>query len=307
MLEPGMRPLPGFRLGRQLGAGGFGEVWDAVNADGKPVALKFMDCRTKPSSVISAEIRVLRALRELKHPNIIQLFDVYATSHFIVLSMERADGNLSDLHQVYIEETGKHVPPDHLLEMLEQVAVGLDFLATVRLAGYHAASRGLQHCDIKPSNLLLVGDVVKIADFGLCAASNWQTHKNAWKGTPPYAAPELFKGQATTGTDQYALAVTFLKLCAGDRPFWPHNPTATPPLDCGVDMTKVRENELPIIRRALHPLPSCRWPSCLEFIRALRQAILRHRTTKRIPVKAVRDALRARADQAAGGEPVRKT
>jgi serine/threonine protein kinase len=307
VLEPGMRPLPGFRLGRQLGAGGFGEVWDAVNADGKPVALKFMDCRTKPSSVISAEIRVLRALRELKHPNIIQLFDVYATSHFIVLSMERAEGNLSDLHQAYLDETGKHIPPDHLLEMLGQVAVALDFLAGVHLPGYHAASRGLQHCDIKPSNLLLVGETVKIADFGLCAASNWQTHRNGgWKGTPPYAAPELYKGGATTGTDQYALAVTFLRLCAGDRPFWPHRSTSAPTPDCGVDMTKVRENELPVIRRALHPLPSCRWPSCREFIEALRDAILRHRTTKRIPVKAVRDALRARADQAAG-EPIRKT
>jgi serine/threonine protein kinase len=301
-----MRPLPGFRLGRQLGAGGFGEVWEAVNAGGKTVALKFMDCRTKPSGVIAAEIRVLRALRELKHPNIIQLFDVYATSHFIVLSMERADGNLSDLHDVYLEETGQHVPPDHLLELLEQVAVGLDFLAGLRLPGFNTSSRGLQHCDIKPSNLLLVGDTVKIADFGLCAASNWQTHKNAWKGTPPYAAPELFKGQATTGTDQYALAVTFLKLCAGDRPFWANSSRPPTPTDCGVDMTKVRENELPVLRRALHPLPSCRYPSCREFIAALREAILRHRTTKRVPIREVREAVRAKADQKSGG-PVTKT
>ncbi len=307
MLDPGMRPPPGFRLGRQLGAGGFGEVWEAVNADGKSLALKFMDCRTKPSGVISSEIRVLRALRELKHPHIIQLFDVYATSHYIVLSMERADGNLNDLHQAYLDETGKHVPPDHLLEMLGQVAVGLDFLAGVHLPGYHAASRGLQHCDIKPSNLLLVGETVKIADFGLCAAANWQTHKNGWKGTPLYAAPELYKGGATASTDQYALAVTFLKLCAGDRPFWPQRPAGAAPPDCGVDLTKVREAELPVIRRALHPLPSCRWPSCQDFIRALRHAILHHRTTKRVPVKAVRDALRARADQAAVGEAIRKT
>jgi serine/threonine protein kinase len=301
-----MRPLPGFRLGRQLGAGAFGEVWDAVNADGKTVALKFMDCRTKPSGVIKAEIRVLRALRELKHPNIIQLFDVFATSHYIVLSMERADGNLSDLHDFYLEETGKNVPPDHLLEMLEQVAVGLDFLAGVRLPDYHTASRGLQHCDIKPSNLLVLGDTVKIADFGLCAASNWQTHKNAWKGTWPYAAPELFKGQATTGTDQYALAVTFLRLCAGDRPFLPKRPPSAAGPECGVDLTKVREKELPVLRRALHPLPSCRWPSCQDFIAALRHAILRHRTTKRVPVQAVREALCVPVDQAPGGE-IRKT
>jgi serine/threonine protein kinase len=276
MWQPGQQPVAGLTLRRPLGAGAFAEVWDACDDSGRRFALKFMDCRSKPPSVISAEIRVLRGLAELRHPNIIELHGVYASSHYIILSMERADGNLEDLRQTYWEETGKNIPPEHLLEMLEQVADGLDFLAGVKLPGVNQSSHGLQHCDVKPTNLLLIGETVKIADFGLCAGSGWQTHRNAWRGTPPYAAPELFRGQATTGTDQFALAVTYLKLCAGERPFFPGDPAAGPPT-MAVDMTKVREKEVPVIARALHPQPSARYPSCRAFVAALRDAIQKPR------------------------------
>ncbi len=272
MLEPGQQPVPGLTLRRPLGAGAFAEVWDARDAAGRRFALKCMDCRSKPPAIIASEVRVLRGLAQLRHPNIINLHGVYASSHYIILSMERADGNLEDLRQAYREETGKNIPPDHLLDILDQVAAGLDFLAGLRLPGINQSSHGLQHCDIKPSNLLLIGETVKIADFGLCAGSGWQTHRNAWRGTPPYAAPELFRGQATTGTDQFALAVTYLKLCAGERPFWPGDPSASPPT-MPVDMTKVREKEVPVLARALHPQPSARYPSCQAFLAALRAAV----------------------------------
>jgi serine/threonine protein kinase len=271
MLEVGSQPIPGHRLTGRLGAGSFGEVWEAQGPDGKLVALKFLDCRAASPSLISSEIRVLRGLSELDHPHFIRLYGVHATAHYIVLSMERADGNLEDLRQVYLDETGKNIPIDHLLELLEQAAEGLDFLTELKLPGVNPASRGLQHCDIKPSNLLLLGDCLKIADFGLCAGTSWQTHRSSWRGTPPYAAPELFKGQAAIGTDQFALCITFLHLCAGDRPFWDASSEDAPPSGLPVDLTKLRERELPIIARALHPHPDSRWPSCRAFVQALRE------------------------------------
>jgi serine/threonine protein kinase len=270
MLETGSQAIPGHRLTRRLGAGAFGEVWEARDADGKLVALKLMDCRAH--SLISSEIRVLRGLSELHHPNIIRMLGVHATATHIVVSMELADGNLDDLRQVYLEETGKNIPADHALDMLEQAADALDFLAELKLPSVNPSSRGLQHCDIKPSNLLLIGDCLKVADFGLCASTSWQTHRGGWRGTPPYAAPELFKGQATAGTDQFALCVTFLRLCTGERAFWNHDPVDAPPSGIPVDLSKVRERELPIISRALHPQPGSRWPTCRAFLEALRNA-----------------------------------
>jgi serine/threonine protein kinase len=298
MLEVGSQPIPGHRLTQRLGAGAFGEVWEAHEGGGKLVALKFINCRTASSSLISSEIRILRGLSELRHPNFIQMFGVHATANHIVLSMERADGNLDDLRQVYLEETGKNIPADHLLELLEQAAEGLDFLAELKLPGVNSSSRGLQHCDIKPSNLLLLGDCVKIADFGLCASTSWQTHRNGWRGTPPYAAPELFKGQATVGTDQFALCVTFLRLCAGDRPFWSNQPALSPPSGLPVDLTKLRERELPILTRALHPHPGSRWPSCRAFIQALREIIQNNNPPLSFRSRNTRSALQRTSDSA---------
>jgi serine/threonine protein kinase len=290
MLEVGSQPIPGHRLTQRLGTGAFGEVWEAHDPDGKLVALKFMDCRA--SSLISSEIRVLRGLSELHHPHFIQLFGVHANAQHIVLSMERADGNLEDLRQVYLEETGKNIPSDHLLDMLEQVAAALDFLAEVKLPNVNPSSRGLQHCDVKPSNLLLLGECVKIADFGLCAGTSWQTHRKGWRGTPPYAAPELFNGQAVAGTDQFALCITFLRLCAGDRPFWNTEPADAPPSGLPVDLTKLREREIPVITRALHPHPGSRWPSCQAFIQALRDCSQSNRPTHSFRSRGARPALR---------------
>src|SRR5262249_9599572 len=153
---------------------------------------KFQDMRHRNSMQVQSEIRVLNGLRGLSHPNIIQFHGVHASSRYLILIMERADGSLLDLHQAYREEGLKTIPAEHALDLLEQAAQALDFLVDQKLECFNAASPGLQHCDVKPSNLLAVGDTLKVADFGLCASTSWQTHRNAWRGTPPYAAPELY-------------------------------------------------------------------------------------------------------------------
>lgn len=276
-LGVGNEPVPGLTLRRRIGVGAFAEVWEAQEeASGRVMALKFLDCRTMASSVVANEIRVLRSLRELHHPNIIELFNIYSSSHYIIIGMERADGNLEDLRLAYQDETQRNIPADHLLDLLEQAAMGLDFLAGLSLSCINPASNGLQHCDVKPTNLLLKGDTLKIADFGLCAGTSWTTHRRGWRGTPPYAAPEMVTGQPVVGTDQFALAITFLKLSAGDRVFLPYSPTA-PAKEAPVDMTKVRANELPVLARALHPTPSVRYPSCRQFVKALREAVFKPR------------------------------
>jgi serine/threonine protein kinase, bacterial len=277
-LEVGLQPIPGHRLTRPLGVGAFGKVWEAVRDDKSRVALKFLDCRQLSAGLIASEVRILRALADVQHPHIIPLLGVHASGKYMILSMERADGNLADLQQAYRETTGSNIPPDHALELLEQAADALDFLAAARLPGV-TTSRGLQHCDIKPSNLLLVGETLKVADFGLCAGSGAVTHRKGWKGTLPYAAPELYGGAATAGTDQYALAVTFCELVMGPRPFWPGALSGNAPAGLPIDMTKLRDKEFPVIARALHPYPSSRFPTCKDFVEALRKAVGLPRST----------------------------
>jgi serine/threonine protein kinase len=274
MLEAGLQPIPGYRTSRLLGTGAFGEVWEALGPEGQSVALKFLDCHSKPTSLIRSEIRVLEGLRQLRHPSIIEFHGVHAHGRYIVLGMERADGNLGDLHRTYLEDFGIHMPPEHALELLAQAAEALDFLAGVRLPGYNTLARGLQHCDVKPSNLLLLGERLKVADFGLCAATAWRTHRSGWRGTVPYAAPELYQGQASARTDQYALAVTYCELCYGDVPFVPRGaaPGETAATALPIDLMQVPEREARVLARALSQHPTARWPTCQAFIAAVTEA-----------------------------------
>ncbi len=271
-LEAGLQPIPGYRLLGPLGAGAFGVVWEAERQGQDHVALKFLDTHSRSRSLVADEVRILRALSGLQHPNIIPLLGVHACGRYVILIMERADGSVADLHRVYREQTGGNVPPDHALDLIAQAATALDFLASARLSGV-TTTRGLQHCDVKPSNLLLVGDTLKVGDFGLCAGSGWVTHNGGWKGTHPYAAPELYNGAGVPGTDQFALAVTFCELVMGDRPFYPAGGSNRPPSGMPIDLTKLRDQEFPVIARALHPYPSSRWPSCTAFVEALRKVV----------------------------------
>jgi serine/threonine protein kinase len=280
--QTGWEPIPGYRLTRPLGAGGFGEVWEADDPKGQRFALKFLDCRTRSPGLIRTEVRVLQGLAELRHPNIIQLFAVHASSRYLILVMERADGNLADLRQAYQDEAGVNVPLEHALELMEQAADALDFLAALTLPGINDSSPGLQHCDVKPSNLLLVGETLKVADFGLCAATGWGGGRGGWKGTPPYAAPELYGGKGVPGSDQHALAVTYCELCAGSRAFQPRPSPLAPPEGLPVDLAAVRHREVPVVARALHPQPSSRWPSCKAFVEALRKAQNASRQMRRL-------------------------
>ncbi len=276
MFELGHEPIPGYCLSGRLGKGGCGDVWEATRLDGSLAALKFLDCRNQQSVLVANEIRMLLKLREMKHPNIIRLHDVVALKQYIVLVMDRADGNLLELEEIYREETGRHIPCDHLLDLLDQAATGLDFLAEQSRPGLSSAGHGMQHCDVKPSNLLVLQDTLKVADFGLCMGSLSSTHGKQFMGTPPYAAPELYEGKVTSHTDQYGLAVTYCELVTGGRALNPPM-VANGPRGLPIDLKKVRTAECPVVARALDPHWTNRWPNCKAFISALRDALSRPR------------------------------
>ena len=279
MLEAGMEPVRGYTLIEKLGRGGSGVVWLASSPTGEEVALKFIQCKNRSSISLSKEVRVLLRLRDVKHPNIIDLKDVVATSNYLVLVMELADGCLAELQRAYLQETNRPIPPDHLLELLEQAAEALDFLAHQPVPSIVNSGTGMQHCDVKPSNLLLLGDSLKVADFGLCMSSLGWTQGNRFIGTPPYAAPELYKGKVTRQTDQYGLAVTFCELCTNGRVFVDNIVDSLDGPICPINPARLRTNESEVIMRAIDPDWTNRWGSCTEFITKLNEAMAEPRIT----------------------------
>jgi serine/threonine-protein kinase len=269
-LAPGAEPFPGYHLSRFLGKGGWGEVWKATSPEGRPVALKFLPCRSQQAA--SREIRALQSIRQLTHPHLIQTHRVWADSGFLVIAMELAEGSLLDLLTVSLEEMGHPLSAQHACFFLGQAAAGLDFLNARqhRINGQRVAVR---HCDVKPSNLLVFGNRIKLADFSLSV----QTTSPMWYyervGTLEYAAPEVFGGWLSDRTDQYALAVTYCQLRTGVLPF-----AGTPDrfdrdyVRPAPDLSGLSAAEQPVVARALSPVPQDRWVSCTEFIDRLRKS-----------------------------------
>jgi len=270
MLERGMEAGQGMRLTRPLGRGAFGEVWEAVTPEGHPLALKFLECGNRSGRVVVNEIRLLLALKHLRHPHLLQLHGVMMRTNYLIMCMERAEGSLHDLHKAYREETGGHVPALHLCELLTQAAKALDFLAAQRIAGVTGESGGLQHCDVKPRNLLLIGDWLKVADFGLCTPQLGNNASRLRIGTPMYAPPEFAEGRVTSQSDQFSLAVTYCELRTGQTPFREdHKPGRPAP----ADLSGLTLPERLVISRALEPQCLNRWPSCCAFMQALSEAV----------------------------------
>jgi serine/threonine protein kinase len=148
---------------------------------------------------------------------------------------------------------------------MDETAEALDFMNQ---------QHGLQHLDIKPANLFLVQNHVKIADFGLVRGVDALQAEEEGGVTPDYAAPELWLGGMSRYCDQYSLAIVFQELLTGTRPFegktladWKRNHVSYPP-----NLSKLSPADEKVIARALAKKPKDRWGSCQEMVQMLSQA-----------------------------------
>ncbi len=247
-------------------------MWEAIStADNTRLALKFLNTKHQQGNLIVNEIKLLIQLRDLKHDNLLQFYSVTTGKNLIILSMELAEGSLNDLHYIYRTDHRTHVPPDVLMNLMKQAAEGLDFIAHQKLSNSNTLiQQGMQHCDIKPSNLLLINNTVKVADFGLSGPQLWNARGKAF-GTPPYAPPELYEGRANSKTDQYSLAVTYVELRTGYYPFPVPSDGSCPTV--APELTMLPEGERSVLAQALSKQWLYRFNNCREFVSALSKVV----------------------------------
>src|SRR5207249_2609189 len=128
----------------------------------------------------------------------------------LLIVMELADRNLWDRFRECRTQSLPGIPREELLGYMEETAEALD-LMNIEFQP--------QHLDIKPQNLFLVHNHVKVADFGLVKDLEGMAASVTGGVTPVYAAPETFDGWVSRFCDQYSLAIVYQELLTGQRPF----------------------------------------------------------------------------------------
>ncbi len=261
-----------FELGKQIGAGGMGLVYEGTDRSlNRRVAVKRMrdeirlDPRERARFVSEA-----KTVAGLHHPNIVDIYAIVEESDDLHLVFEYVEGRT--VHEL-ISGKGRFSPAE-TLRVVRGAADALDF----------AHGRGVIHRDMKPSNLMIDGSGrVKVMDFGIArVAKDAMTRVSMTQnvvGTPPYMAPEQEQGQVRKESDVYSLAVCAYELLCGRLPF--------PGVGAGMLMNKINLSYVPpskmveglpaglddVFARAFDPDPDKRYHASGEFAAALESAV----------------------------------
>jgi serine/threonine protein kinase len=264
-LEAGAEPLPGYRLLGPLGRGGFGEVWKCEVPGGLLKAVKFVKGGDE-DSLAAQELESLRRVRDIRHPFILSLDRVEQVDQVLLIVMELADRSLQAVCADCQALSLPGVPRDELLGYLLEAAEALDWMNF---------GHDLQHLDVKPQNLFVVSNHLKVADFGLVhSLKDISPSKSGPRDhglTPMYASPELLRGSISRHSDQYSLAVVYQQLLTGSVPFWHENPYQLMLLHLSAEpqLGTLPPADRPLVARALAKAPEERFPSCLDFLQSL--------------------------------------
>ncbi|KAL9229039.1 hypothetical protein vseg_004555 [Gypsophila vaccaria] len=203
----GGRVIGDYIIGPKIGSGSFAVVWKSKHRElGTEFAIKEIDKKHLNDNLLK-EIHILRNVR---HPNIIRLFDSVETEDRIFLVLEYCDGG--DLGE-YIHRHGR-VSEDVARHFMKQLAAGLQVLRENHLI----------HRDLKPQNLLLSSKeatpMLKIGDFGFARYLNSQALAETLCGSPLYMAPEIIQNQKYDAkADLWSVGAILYQLVIGKPPF----------------------------------------------------------------------------------------
>ncbi len=253
----------------RVGGGGMGVVYQAKDTKlGRIVALKFLPPQwSHDEDARQRFIREAQAASATNHPNICTIHDIETAP----------DGQLFIVMAFYDGQTLKQrlasgpLAVDEALDIATQIADGL--------AKAHA--QGVVHRDVKPGNVILTEDGVRIVDFGLATFADALklTIEHSTLGTAAYMSPEQVRGlNADARSDVWAVGVILYEMLTGHVPFQGSHAEAIAyavrnetPAPIRATRPEVGEEIEQLVFRAMHKEPSIRFANGRELSRALRQ------------------------------------
>ena len=257
------------RITSEIGQGGMGMLYMAEHVNiGKPFVVRHLAPELAQNQMYRDPfIKEAKALAQLKHDNIVRIYEVIEKEGNIFLIMEYADGDtLADM----LKNRGV-LPEKESLSITKSILKGLNY----------AHSKGAIHRDIKPANIIrTTQDVAKIMDFGIALMGRGARLTKTGKvmGAAKYMSPEQIAQakQIDHHSDIYSMGVIIYEMLTGQVPFdgetdaeiYEKHKKADPP-----DMQSIVENVSPtlnkIVTRALEKKPEDRYHGCAEFLKCL--------------------------------------
>ena len=274
-----------YKILSPIGSGGFGTVYLAEDTwIDKKVALKVPH---KQDVDFGELLREPRLLASLSHPNIVSILTAEKQANVFFIVMEFVPGET--LESIIARGGAVDLP------------LALDYTCQICNAVDHAHRHGILHRDLRPSNVLVSDNgLAKVADFGTSRFLEIAAHGTTVIGSPPYMAPEQFKGKAVFASDVYSLGVTMYQMLTGTLPYESPTPADLDRLMRGELLTppRLRNHRIPraindIVVKAMAPEIHARYQRASELlddVLAARGAIL-----KRTPARVA-------AAEAAGGD-----
>jgi len=201
-------------LGDEIGRGGFSIVYHAEKkADGEEFAVKKIEKKKVEGDDIKLLRREIQIMKQLDHPNILKLFEVYEDDESFYLVMELVKGK--ELFDKIVER-GMYSERD-AANIIAQVVSAVEYLH----------ENGIAHRDLKPENLLVEGEEddskVKIADFGFAKSFGGEAGEQLMTscGSPGYVAPEILTAESyDKSVDMWSVGVILYILLSGYPPFY---------------------------------------------------------------------------------------
>jgi hypothetical protein len=251
----GTRPLEGYTLKRGVGQGGFGEIYYAVSDSGKEVALKLIRRN------LEVELRGIRQCLNLKHPNLLNLFDIRQDDNGDTWVVMEYVGGLSLQDAIDAQPGG--MPLDEALAWIHGIGAAVAYLH----------DHGIVHRDLKPANIFSDDGIVKVGDYGLskfisCSRRSGHTESI---GTVHYMAPEVANGRYGKEIDVYALGIILYEILTGRVPFDGESvgEVLMKHLTAQPDVSMLPEPFRGIAAKAMEKDPDQRYRSANEFLAAL--------------------------------------
>src|SRR3981081_1673289 len=204
-----------YEITRLIDGGGFGIVYEVRNKDGGILALKTITTGLLNETGVEALANEGHLATEIEHENVLRVFHFHDGLQFPHLPpymlMEYADGGTLSTLLNDRRGSNQYFTSSELLEIFSQLASGMK-----------AINEKLIHRDIKPDNILIVNNKLKISDFGLSKVVGAATRSRTFKGINHvmYCAPEAWRlDKNLPSMDMYSMGITFYEIATLSHPY----------------------------------------------------------------------------------------